>query len=296
MPLNDTKPSVSTAWERSYRRLAGTGQVERGDVVVFNFPEGDTVVMERAAESYYQMLLSNEFGRTEAERRKNIAENSTVVTRPLDKKENYIKRCVAVGGDTLQIINGRVYTNGELETEIPNKQYYYDVYNLATGRVQSNMLLRDTDVERYSDTTRYHLTKSLGYAGEMLIPHRVKTGWTLDDFGPVWVPKAGESIELNDETIAMYGRCITAYEHRSLKIERSADGVVYYIDGEPATHYTFLMDYYFMMGDNRHASLDSRFWGFVPEDHIVGRASYVWFSRDPETGDIRWDRMFKSIE
>ncbi|MBO5830348.1 MAG: signal peptidase I [Alistipes sp.] len=292
MPLNPEKQSFTTAWSRDYRRLKSQGEVERGDVVVFNFPEGDTVVLERAAESYYQMLLSNEFGRTEAERRKNIAERYTIVTRPLDKKENYIKRCVAVAGDTLQIIDGRVYTNGELETEIPNKQYYYDVYNLATGRVQSNMLLRDTDVERYSDTTRYRLTKSLGYAGEMLIPHRVKTNWTLDDFGPLWVPKAGATIELNDFNVAMYGRCIEVYEGHVLE---EGDGK-YFVDGVKAEEYCFEQDYYFMMGDNRHGSLDSRFWGFVPEDHVVGKASYVWFSLDPNVGGVRFDRMFKAIK
>ena len=292
MPLNSEKQSFSTAWQRDYRRLASNGGVERGDVVVFNFPEGDTVVMERAAESYYQMLFSNEFGRTEAERRRNIAENYTVVTRPLDKKENYIKRCVAVAGDTLQIKDGRVYTNGELEPEIPNKQYYYDIYNKATGRVQANVLLRDTELQNYADTTRYHLSKSLGYAGEMLIPHNVKSGWTLDNFGPVWVPKAGECIELNDYNVAMYGRCIAVYEGHTLE---QRDGK-YFIDGVEATEYRFEQDYYFMMGDNRHGSLDSRFWGFVPEDHIVGKASFVWFSVDPNAGGVRFDRMFKAIK
>jgi signal peptidase I len=292
MPLNPEKQSFSTAWQRDYRRLASNGGVERGDVVVFNFPEGDTVVMERAAESYYQMLLFNEFGRTEAERRRNIAENYTIVTRPLDKKENYIKRCVAVAGDTLQIRDGRVYTNGELEPEIPNKQYYYDIYNKATGRVQANVLLRDTELQNYADTTRYHLSKSLGYAGEMLIPHRIKTNWTLDDFGPVWVPKAGESIELNDYNVAMYGRCIAVYEGHELE---QRDGK-YFIDGVEATEYRFEQDYYFMMGDNRHGSLDSRFWGFVPEDHIVGKASFVWFSVDPNVGGVRFERMFKAIK
>ena len=311
LPFSDNKPSFSTAWERSYRRLSGTDNVKRGDVVVFNFPEGDTVILERANESYYQILRDpreQSYGKTEQERREYILNNYTIAIRPLDKKENYIKRCVAVAGDTFAVRDGVVYVGDEAEEYIPAKQYIYDVYNKKNGGVQRERLLRDDEVGRYSDTTLYRLVKrgdspnnTLGERGlnYALIPHLASgesAGWTLDNFGPVWVPKAGDSIELNDETIAMYGRCITAYEHRSLKIERSADGVVYYIDGEPATHYTFLMDYYFMMGDNRHASLDSRFWGFVPEDHIVGRASYVWFSRDPETGDIRWDRMFKSIE
>ena len=292
MPLNPEKQSFSTAWERDYRRLKSCGGVERGDVVVFNFPEGDTVVLERAAESYYQLLLSNEFGRTVAERRKNIADNYTVVTRPLDKKENYIKRCVAVAGDSLQIIDGRVYTNGSVESDIPNKQYYYDIVNKTTGRYQSNVLLKDTELEHYADTTRYRISKSMGYAGEMLIPHRITTGWTLDNFGPIWVPKAGATVVLNDFNVAMYGRCIDVYEGHELE-ER--DGK-YFIDGNEAKEYCFEQDYYFMMGDNRHGSLDSRFWGFVPEDHVVGKASYVWFSVDPNVGGVRWERMFKAIK
>ena len=132
----------------------------------------------------------------------------------------------------------------------------------------------------------------MGYAGEMLIPHHIKTNWTLDDFGPVWVPKAGESIELNDYNVAMYGRCIAVYEGHKLE---EHDGK-YFVDGVETTEYRFEQDYYFMMGDNRHGSLDSRFWGFVPEDHIVGKASFVWFSVDPNVGGVRFERMFKAIK
>ena len=294
MPLNDSKPSFTTTWERSYRRLAGTDQVRRGDIVVFNFPEGDTVVMEMPAQSYYQLLRDKSFGATEAERRKLLADNFTVVVRPLDKKENYIKRCVGMPGDMLSVRDGVVYHGDEAEAAVANKQYYYNVENVRTGAV-TERLLRDSELAPYADTTRYTLTKiDTPLPGE-LIPHLAvgdTAQWTLNNFGPIWIPKAGESIELNDLTLALYGRCIAVYEQRVLE---QRDGKVY-IDGKEATHYTFLMDYYFMMGDNRHASLDSRFWGFVPEDHIVGKASYVWFSKSPDTGEIRWDRMFKSIK
>ncbi len=315
MPLNDTKASFSTSWERSYRRLAGTGQVERGDVVVFNFPEGDTVIMERAAESYYQILRDprdSVMGKTPAERREYIRNHYTIAIRPMDKKENYIKRCVGMPGDWLKVVDGVVYHDNEPEKYVPNKQYIYDVYNKKSGKTEGVKLIADKDLSKYSDTTKYVLTK-LGSSTNIdkgphnkedmamaLIPHLsegVSASWTLDNFGPVWIPEAGETIELNPYNMALYGRCITAYEHRAVKEERDAEGnVTYYIDGQKATEYKFLMDYYFMMGDNRHLSMDSRFWGFVPEDHIVGKAKYIWFSIDPNTGDIRWDRMFTKIE
>ena len=316
MPLNDTKASFTTSWERSYRRLAGTGQIERGDVVVFNFPEGDTVVMETPAESYYQILRDPRYaklGATPAERRETLRKSYTIAVRPVDKKENYIKRCVGMPGDMLEVRNGTVYTNDEVERSIPTKQYIYDVMNLKSGKVNKGQLIADKDLAKYADTTKYHLTKigsaengnmsGAGMAGA-LIPHITdyscaggSAHWTLDNFGPVWIPEAGKSIELTPYNMALYGRCITVYEHHSVKEEMGEDGsVTYYIDGQQAKEYTFLMDYYFMMGDNRHESLDSRFWGFVPEDHIVGKAKYIWFSRDPNTGDIRWDRMFTEIK
>jgi signal peptidase I len=300
MPLNDTKPSFSTAWERSYRRLAATDDVKRGDVVVFNYPEGDTVVLEMPAVSYYELLRSPELGATEAERRKSISERFTVVVRPLDKKENYIKRCVAVAGDSLEIVDGVVYTNSIKEKYVPKRQYSY--INGKTRKPINPMLdydgqlapapITDDAIKNYAaDEPIKAGNTPAGY----LIPH-LKRGesakWNLDNFGPVWVPKAGDTIELTPENMAMYGRCIAVYEQR---IVEQKDGKVY-IDGVESTHYTFLMDYYFMMGDNRHGSLDSRFWGFVPEDHIVGRASYVWFSVDPAGEGVRWERIFTKIE
>ncbi len=308
MPLNDTKASFTTSWQRDYRRLAGKGEVERGDVVVFNFPEGDTVVMEMAAMSYYELLRLPEFGDTEAERRATLANNFTIAVRPLDKKENYIKRCVAVAGDTLEVADGVVYTNGTKEKWVPKRQYTY--LNARTGRpIKSGidqeggyapLPITDDAIGQYSDTTRYQPVKMGDVEPGTLIPHLADgrtAQWSLDNFGPIWVPKAGATIELTPENWALYGRCIAVYEHRAVKQEKSDDGTTtYYIDGKPATEYTFLMDYYFMMGDNRHGSLDSRFWGFVPEDHIVGKASFVWFSRDPVSGEIRWDRIFTKIE
>ena len=305
MPLNPTKDSFSTVWERSYRRLAGHGEVERGDVVVFNFPEGDTVVMEMPAISYYELLRDRSLGATVAERRRALKEHFTIAVRPMDKKENYIKRCVGMPGDTLTVVDGVVYANGVKEEFVPKRQYIY--YNEITGKPLKmgidklsgdyvELPITDDALSDYANEERYKLKKIGGaVSGTTLFPHTAELErkvWNIDNMGPIWVPRAGATIELTPENMAMYGRCIAVYEQR-LVTER--DGVIY-IDGEPATHYTFLMDYYFMMGDNRHGSLDSRFWGFVPEDHIVGKASFIWFSVDPAGGGIRWERIFNSIE
>ena len=305
MPMNPEKQSFSTCWERSYRRLAGTSQVERGDVVVFNFPEGDTVVLEMPAMSYYELLRDKNLGATTAQRREALKKNFTIAVRPLDKKENYIKRCVGVPGDTLTVVDGVVYHDGIREEFVPKRQYIY--YNQLTGKPLNvgfdsasgqymELPVTDDMLGNYADTTRYQLRKIGGaVSGAALIPHWETIDgrrWTIDDLGPVWVPKAGATIELTAKNMALYGRCIAVYEQR---VVEQKEGKIY-IDGVESTTYTFLMDYYFMMGDNRHGSLDSRFWGFVPEDHIVGKASYVWFSVDQYGGGIRWDRIFTSIE
>ena len=294
MPLNNEKASFSTAWERSYRRLAGTDELKRGDVVVFNFPEGDTVIMEMPAMSYYELLRMESLGATERERRDSLLNNYTIAVRPLDKKENYIKRCVAVAGDSLTIVDGVVYTNGVKERPIPTRQYHY--LNGNTGRgIGYQQPIMDCDIANFASQNPIKAGKIDASNRGVLIPHLTEgdsSTWDLDNFGAIWVPKAGATIELTPENMAMYGRCIAVYEQRAVKQE---DDKVY-IDGVEATHYTFQMDYYFMMGDNRHESLDSRFWSFVPEDHIVGRAEYVWFSLDPNGDGVRWERIFTKIE
>ena len=295
MPLNDTKPSFSTAWERSYRRLAGTDQVKRGDVVVFNFPEGDTVVMEMPAMSYYELLRNEELGSTVDERREYLRKNYTIAVRPLDKKENYIKRCVAVAGDSLVVVDGVVYTNGNKERAVATRQYHYLSGNTGTALGLQQPIM-DANIKNYANQNPMKAGRLAEEDRGMLIPHLTEgesSTWDLDNFGPVWVPKAGATIELTPENMAMYGRCIAVYEQRAVKQE---NGKIY-IDGKETTEYTFLMDYYFMMGDNRHESLDSRFWGFVPEDHIVGKAAFVWFSVDPNGEEgVRWNRIFTKIE
>ena len=303
MPFSSNK-SYSECVQWDYHRLKGRGKVQRNDVIVFNYPEGDMVIRETMPNGapifYYDALREYQAKFGEEKGKERLHKDFTVISHPVDKRENYIKRCVAVAGDSLKIVDGIVYTNGIKEKFIPKRQYTY-----RSGKSQK-FLNQTVDFDGQlvptpitDDAIASYMSEEPIKAGDApvgcLIPHLTEgdsAKWNLDNFGPVWVPKAGETIELTPENMAMYGRCIAVYEQRAVKQQ---DGKVY-IDGKEATEYTFLMDYYFMMGDNRHGSLDSRFWGFVPEDHIVGKAAFVWFSLDPNGEGVRWDRIFTKIE
>ena len=310
MPGSQTKKSFSELIKWPYHRLKGFGKVERNDAVVFNFPAGDTVLLEQQAVTYYDVLrdFQRQFGNSEG--RKKLNENYTVISRPVDKRENYIKRCVGIPGDTILIVDTEVFVNGKPQTELPGKQYVYFVQatspitqyaieNLGitewsgSGLYYNMALTEETAAKleampNVASVTRYDAR----YTGSAdVFPHDSRYPWTQDNFGPLWIPVKGSTIELTVDNLPLYERIITAYEGHTLK----TDGEDIFIDGSKADTYTFAMDYYWMMGDNRHNSADSRFWGFVPEDHIVGKASYVWFSRDQQTGKIRWDRLFKNV-
>ena len=126
---------------------------------------------------------------------------------------------------------------------------------------------------------------------KMIFPFTEDSGWTRDYYGPIWIPQKGATVELSAANLPLYERIITSYEGNSLKVQ---DGVIY-INGEESSSYTFQQDYYWMMGDNRHNSLDSRYWGFVPEDHIVGKPRLIWLSTDGNRKKIRWGRFFKLV-
>lgn len=307
MPFSDTQKSYSECIKWDYHRLRGFGRVEREDVVVFNFPAGDTVMLENQAECYYDKLrdYKQRYGEKGRER---LYQDYTIVSRPVDKRENYIKRCVAIAGDTLQIVNSQLFVNGEMQPACEERQHVYFIE--TTAPLSDYMLARLDITEFYGEYPYYYFTTTDSGAAELeryasvtkvvrynnttptldVYPHDARYAWTQDNYGPLWVPKRGATIEINTENLPLYERIIDQYEGHDIRVE----GDKIFIDGVESTTYTFAMDYYFMMGDNRHNSLDSRFWGFVPEDHIVGKAQFIAFSK----GDAgtRWKRLFKAIK
>ncbi len=318
MPITGGE-SYSEIIKNDYRRLKGFSNVKRDDIVVFGFPHGDTVLKALPQDDYYQLVRMNDNNREYTQKM-----YGPVIVRPNDKKDNYVKRCVAVAGDTLSVVNGNVVVNGVPQPEFEGLQSTYTVY--TNGSAINPKILKeigltpqevyfDPSLPGYPDMT---LTKSelakvkdLAVVAEirenidvyppdypdspiLLFPFTENFEWTRDNYGPIWVPAKGATVELTLENLPLYERIISAYEKNSLEVK---DGEIY-INGEKSDSYTFKQDYYFMMGDNRHHSLDSRYWGFVPEDHIVGKPAMLWFSTDKYESfpsNIRWNRLFKFL-
>ena len=307
--------SYSEAIKRPYKRLAGQRDVERGDIVVFNFPAGDSVILERQNETYYDIVRQFTSAYGNAKGRQMMNKQYTVVARPVDKREHYVKRCVALPGDTLQVEHTLLYVNGQEQNYIDNQQYIYFVETSSPlgNRAIERLGLSPEDIH-YSPSSGTYTMPLTEQAKEQLeamanvvritkneskepfdaiFPNHKNFPWTEDNFGPLWIPAKGTTVELSMENLPLYERIIKNYEGHSLEV---VDGKIL-IDGNLANSYTFEMDYYFMMGDNRHMSADSRFWGFVPEDHIVGTPRFVWLSLDkykPFPSNIRWNRMFRA--
>ncbi len=370
MPIFGCKSYVEwPQWD--YRRVKGLGKVELGDIVVFNFPAGDTCSVN-VAKTFYDFcveLAVNDriekgvelvdmrelsvqqqrdmyetlYAEGKAIAQANKFHYGEIVSRPADRRENYVKRCVGLPGQTLQIKDKIIYVDGKAEKTPENAQFSYYVYfkdDITDTRYDDLFNeLGVSDEQRtewnYSNANqgRMNLGKT-GYmpltkaAYEGLLAHKelvekieeVKDndfildsipyyhyvsgtvypinhdyGWTRDNYGPIWIPAKGQSIDLTLDNIAIYERPIRTYEGNDLEVK---NGKIY-INGKEAHKYTFKMDYYWMMGDNRHNSADSRYWGFVPEDHVVGKPLFIWLSMSPDanpSSKVRWNRIFKWVD
>ncbi len=271
-------------------RLPGFSSVKRGDVVVFNVPARE----ENENKDY-----------------------------PVDLKTNYIKRCMAIPGDVLSVQNKQVFINGEPAANPPHSEFSYLVYtrdeisfrNLEKleldpddinpqGRTEDNQVV----YRAFLTESKVKELRSLPYVtavtedyrmqqgpDPLIFPKSKRTAWNADYYGPITVPKKGMTIEVTDSTLSLYGETISLYDHNDAAEIKEGKLL---IDGQEVKQYTFKQDYYFMMGDNRHNSRDSRYWGFVPDDHIVGKGFFIWLSIDKYKGffsKIRWSRFFNLI-
>ena len=295
--------------------------VKRNDDVVFNFPEGDTVINKpefQSAIPYYDIKRRAGEGSQADQSILNDPEDYPLAIHPVDKTDNYIKRCVGISGDTLKIVNGVLFVNGKPAFVSPTSATFYDfktknvmMYEdqLKDAGIRLNQDDQDPDfipgmgyfyrinitpveleiLKKIPGVIDSSITREIDSTSEVFPYDPKYFNWSIDNFGPVWIPRKGATIPLTPQNIDLYKRCIEVYEKNSWE---QKDGKVF-IDGKEANTYTFKMDYYWMMGDNRHKSQDSRFWGFVPEDHIVGKAAIIWLSWGHGP---RWDRFFKIVK
>jgi signal peptidase I len=316
LPLTESTKSYLEWIELPYYRFPGLQKIKNMDVVVFNYPDGDTLSTRfQSNASYYQLV--RQFGRESVWNNKNYF--GDIVARPVDKRENFIKRCIGIPGDTILIADRKVMINGKEEQNPGKKQYKYVVRTDGTPINERNLeklditeppstmnaglyelVMTDAALEKLK---QYSYVKSIepvmqkkGMWDPNIFPFDSIYPWNVDNFGPIVVPKKGTTVSINPQNICFYRRIIGVFEENKLE---EKDGKIY-INGKETDRYTFRMNYFWMMGDNRHNSADSRFWGFVPEDHVVGKAVFVWLSLNPNKslvdGKIRWNKLFRIVK
>ena len=339
LPMGIGKSYIeSVQWD--YKRVSPK-KVTLNDIVVFNYPAGDTIAYNWQNTDYYRMCKElymynmdvpsnldsmsaleqyrfyNHAIQVGSDYVKSVpAQFGKVQWRPVDRRENYVKRCVGLPGQTLEIRDHIIYLDGVANKEPEEVQYNYDVVlkqqipqslidelgisheDLEALRNFGNMPM--TSKVKAALEARPDLVESITYHKQdetgLLYPLNGHTGWTCDNYGPIWIPAKGETIQLTMENLPVYERPIRIYEGNDLQV--TDDGRIL-INGKETNEYTFKMDYYWMQGDNRHNSADSRYWGFVPEDHIVGKPIVIWLSMDPDRGGlsaIRWNRLFRLVD
>ncbi|MEZ4983805.1 MAG: signal peptidase I [Saprospiraceae bacterium] len=330
--LHNTIPKIGgeSYWEKpnlTPKRLPALEKIEHNSPVVFNLPAGDSVYifpdrtwtiddvrygMVRDANPNYERAIK--------------AGKVKLVTRPMDKRDHYIKRCIGLPGDTLQIIDRQVYIDGKAAKNPTNMQFLYLVQfpdgninerNFSDWGISAEDNMKDSrapnvrymflseeqkqkvqgmDSNILIEPYQFPTDRAKGYNPDRLFPHDSQHfgEWTVDNYGPIWIPKKGVTIPISMDNINMFRRIISVYEENDLQIK----GGKIFINGAEASSYTFKMDYYWMMGDNRHNSEDSRVWGFVPEDHVVGKPLFIWFSlKEGSLGKgVNWKRVFTSAD
>jgi signal peptidase I len=344
-PIINTKSYLEKPqWE--YKRLKGFDQIDRNDIVVFNFPTGDTVAVNVQNPDYYSSCLAEGYGSlslTNRETKPTIDEimeegrrlvnekkgvYGDIIYRPVDRRENYVKRCVGLPGDRIEIRDNQMYINNEEQEEIKGLQFNYLVQTDGTSlnRILDKLNINIEDRNVFDNIQYAEGIKNLGFDPNYPLYHfpltqqaynilkntrgvtkiQIETtnesfglyplannfNWTRDNYGPIYIPKKGAKLVLNEYNLPIYERIIRTYEHNTLEVKDAK----FFINGIETTTYQFKMDYYWMMGDNRHNSADSRYWGFVPEDHVVGRPVLVWLSLNKDkgwfNGKIRFNRFF----